>query len=538
MVFFCVVGLVLALSSTPALAGTLDTIGNAYKAASNGWESTLTAYAKSLFLKLALLELIWFVLMKLILAGRGGDEFFAALIGKMLPLLFFYAILLNFDSWVPAVISSFVQAGQGAGGTGALTPSSVLDLGLTIATTVWNAVAQNGIANVAAPMMAFSAVLGGVVIFLSFVFIAGQLLVTLIESYIVVSAGVLFLGFAGSSWTKTFAERFLSYVASVGIKLFMIYLIIGVGQQVAAQWVAAIPASPQASDYWAIAGEAVVYLLIAWQVPATASALMSGSVQMSLGGALMTGVGMATLAGGLGSLAGGAVGAARSAAGGAVSSTAQAAGYTAAAVSHGATVAGSAMSSAVDNAASSVSTFVRGLGESGRGPTATTTGAAPLAAPSTEPLNGPAVVAPSSGSGVNAPSGTVGGPAAPAPGGGGNPASVSASGSAGPASGGRQSVSSVGNGATRTSADAGEQSSGTPAPDLAAYRATAEASVAGTNLGGTPDVNAPDASNVDWKGVQPPNRSLGQQVSDVVHRTNLGDDDGQGGTIDVNLKHE
>jgi hypothetical protein len=48
--------------------------------------------------------------------------------------------------------------------------------------------------------------------------------------------GVLFLGFAGSRWTKFFTERYLSYIASIGVKLFVLYLIMGVGMSIAARW--------------------------------------------------------------------------------------------------------------------------------------------------------------------------------------------------------------------------------------------------------------------------------------------------------------
>jgi P-type conjugative transfer protein TrbL len=65
--------------------------------------------------------------------------------------------------------------------------------------------------------------------FIAFVVIAGQLALTLIEMYVIIGGGVLLLGFAGSRWTIPFAERYLSSAVAVGIKLFVLYLIIGVG---------------------------------------------------------------------------------------------------------------------------------------------------------------------------------------------------------------------------------------------------------------------------------------------------------------------
>ncbi|MBV8270476.1 MAG: hypothetical protein JO252_29460 [Planctomycetaceae bacterium] len=38
--------------------------------------------------------------------------------------------------------------------------------------------------------------------------------------------GLLFLGYAGSRWTKFFSKRDLGYVTSVGVKLFVLYFMI------------------------------------------------------------------------------------------------------------------------------------------------------------------------------------------------------------------------------------------------------------------------------------------------------------------------
>jgi len=62
------------------------------------------------------------------------------------------------------------------------------------------------------------AALCAVIVIVAYAIIAAQLLVALVESYIVIGGGILLLGFSGSRWTKFFSERYLSYVASVGVK--------------------------------------------------------------------------------------------------------------------------------------------------------------------------------------------------------------------------------------------------------------------------------------------------------------------------------
>ena len=76
-------------------------------------------------------------------------------------------------------------------------------------------------------------------IVMSFAIISAQLLIALVESYIAISAGMLFLGFGGSRWTTDFVQKFIGYAFATGVKLFMLYLIIGIGNTQAAGWLVA-----------------------------------------------------------------------------------------------------------------------------------------------------------------------------------------------------------------------------------------------------------------------------------------------------------
>src|SRR6202011_6063043 len=82
----------------------------------------------------------------------------------------------------------------------------------------------------------FTGLLCALGVVIAFAIIAGQLLITLIESYIVIGAGVFMLGFTGSRWTLVFGEKYVGYAVSVGIKLFMLELIVGLGYALGQQW--------------------------------------------------------------------------------------------------------------------------------------------------------------------------------------------------------------------------------------------------------------------------------------------------------------
>lgn len=48
-----------------------------------------------------------------------------------------------------------------------------------------------------------------------------------IETYLVMGAGTLFIGFAGSRFTMPFSQGYFSYMINVGVKLFVLYLVLG-----------------------------------------------------------------------------------------------------------------------------------------------------------------------------------------------------------------------------------------------------------------------------------------------------------------------
>lgn len=417
--------------AAPALAqpGILDNIGNTYQGAATQWTGALEPIAKSIFMKLALLEVAWSGIWWL-MEKDDPNQVLVAVLRKIMPIMFFFAILQNFDTWIPAIIDGFTTAGQQASNLPQLTPSTVLDRGLEVATTVTSTATEIGLFS--KPTQFIMAGLSALGILLCFAVIAGQMLVTLIESYIVVSGGVLFLGFAGSRWTTTFTEKFLSYAVGVGVKLFMIYLIIGAGQSISSGWAATLGTDMKIADYLSILAGALVYMFLAWQIPGLASSMLSGTVSMTLGSAAAT---AGTMAAG----AAGAAGMAQMATTSGANSVAGAFQAGNAAIANakenGASgffkVAGGAMGSLASHSAQAAGETIRGFGSGSSGgnlaerittSTAATREANAAGTPSpTVPGAQPSAPAPSgSGASGAAPSG----PAAPA-----SPAAAAASGS-------------------------------------------------------------------------------------------------------------
>src|SRR6059036_1023313 len=262
----------------------LNDIVRDYESITTAWFTSLFPIAQGVFWTLVLIELIWSAVWWVV-DREDGLGVVTALLRKVLAVGFFYALLLNGGTWTRAVIRGFSQAGSTASGLADLSPTGVFDQGLALANKILNAVEGLGILEAVFPSIV--AALTAFVVVVSFAIIAAQLLVALVESFIVVGAGILFVGFSGARWTKFFTERYLSYLASVGVKLFVLYLIMGVGMGIAARWMPILERGGFSPiPFFYVMGGSLVFVFLTWHIPSVAGSMMAGAVSLSLADAV------------------------------------------------------------------------------------------------------------------------------------------------------------------------------------------------------------------------------------------------------------
>lgn len=257
------------------------------------WLSTAASFANRLFGLLALIEFAWTGAI-LLLEKTDLQGWTAALIRKMMFIGAFFAML-NFGAdWIPRIIESFQIIGQTASGLPALAPTDVLVRGLNIAGNLLSGAASSGwMGNFGTALaLVFAALLA----FLAFLGLTVQLVVTLIESYLVVGAGFIFLGFGGSRWTAPYVERYIAFAVSTGVKVMVLYLLLGAGMALTGTWEAAataVPASTEpAIDALDIAASAVLLLMICWNAPKLCAGILGGSPAFTGGDAVGTAGGL------------------------------------------------------------------------------------------------------------------------------------------------------------------------------------------------------------------------------------------------------
>lgn len=261
------------MGAHPALAqegSVLSSLQNQITTAAKGWETTIMDAAKSLFWILATIEIgiaaVW-----LALQAASLDSWFAELVRRIMFVGFFAFVLAQGPTFAKAVVDSLFQIGAG-GGTAS--PADVFNAGLAVATKMSEKI-QFGLFDDNA--LAISAAFAMVVVIICFSLVAAIFVSVMVEMYLGLLAGMIMLGLGGSSYTKDFAVRYLTYAFSVGMKLMALVMISRIGSEVLIGLASEPEVGSQFQTALAIAGIAVVVFIIAIYVPNIIQGVVQGA---------------------------------------------------------------------------------------------------------------------------------------------------------------------------------------------------------------------------------------------------------------------
>lgn len=193
-------------------------------------------------------------------------------------------VILSFTGW--ASVTGHVPAS-------AMTPGGVMTQGFNLALILLQAIASGWTvfhpsATVNALLLLFSAV----VILICFAIIACILLETLVEGYVACVAGTALVATSGTRFTWRFGEGYFGWALGVAVRLFFLYLMVGVGTQLANQW--ALDSTKNAGQlmtnwYYGIeaAVEAFLLAVITARIPTKAAQIVDHTVSSTLGDVIL-----------------------------------------------------------------------------------------------------------------------------------------------------------------------------------------------------------------------------------------------------------
>ena len=236
----------------------LDCVQSVFMLLTEQWLARALRLAQRLFLALASLELAvsgWVLWTR---REHKGD-FVGTLAAKLGVLAFVLGVLSSYPTWAPMIPYQLGMIATEIGGqeVADLSVTGILHIGWRMSWSIFYPVLAPAAASSAGVGLLGGVIAGGVtalvsglgfltpagiaaavatvailvslaaVIFACYASIAIQLLTTLVEAYVVITSGFIFVGMAAFRGTAPFTTTYLRYVVYVGVKLFLLLLICG-----------------------------------------------------------------------------------------------------------------------------------------------------------------------------------------------------------------------------------------------------------------------------------------------------------------------
>lgn len=246
--------------------GILDQVTQQFMNALEQDGNIIQQAAEHLFYYLCIIQLsitaLWMVL-----TGESLQRLVSRLVQLAFAFGFFFGLIQLGGQWIPDLLNGFIEIGQ-QGGVQSLDPSSIINQGVSIAGAIFQGFFNWGL--LGHPFVSLVGAAVCVALLILYAFIAAELTVILIKAYAVISVGGLFFAFGASEYTRHMSEKYISTAIGLGLQLMMLYLLLGVGQNIGADW--ARMTQQAASNHelmpmLVILAAVIVYYLIIKNVP-------------------------------------------------------------------------------------------------------------------------------------------------------------------------------------------------------------------------------------------------------------------------------
>ena len=278
------------------LTSTLTTFVTAYSAAYD----RVQPIAHKVLGSLALIEI---ALVGMYLALDGGQQV-SALFGKFLKIAVWTYITTNFHQLVKAFSQSLIGAGLMAAGQPGnfqllLDPSKIAGMGTTATDALVQALNNVGTFDF------FDQFVFGLVyiaIMLTFLLIAVQIFLAVIEFYLISALAGVLIGFGVSPHFRFLSEKAIGAVVACSIKLMVLAFIMAMVQPTLAS-VRFVGPEIKFNELWALLLTSGAIMLVAWTAPSLAASLLAGSPSLGAGGVAQNMMSGAMMVSGLGGLA-------------------------------------------------------------------------------------------------------------------------------------------------------------------------------------------------------------------------------------------
>ena len=259
-------------------SGLLDNLLDKYQQVASTWTTVLSDYANWLFWGLVLISMAWNFGM-IAMKGGGVQDLLAEVVRFFAINGFFYFILKNGPAISKSIIDSLRELAGNALGTGnGISPSSIVDMAFVILAKVSSA------ASIWSPMVSTIMITIAIIVLVVMSLIAVNMMIMLVSAWVMCYAGIILLGFGGSKWTSDITINYLRTVLSVGIQLFTMTLIIGIGQSFIDQYFYVIKDDvPDLNSLIILLLASIILLVLTNKLPQLLSGIVGGASLQGMG---------------------------------------------------------------------------------------------------------------------------------------------------------------------------------------------------------------------------------------------------------------
>ncbi|MFA9394666.1 MAG: P-type conjugative transfer protein TrbL [Halodesulfovibrio sp.] len=244
----------------------LSKIALQFQQKAEAWRPVLEEHALSLFRILLIGNVTWLGL-RSVLEKTELQQIFVQFVKLLFFAAFMLAMLKHYTEWANMIITGLSDIAVELKAPQA-NPSDVFISGMKIVFKIL------GETSVLSPVDSLGFIIIGLAIAITFALIAAQMLLIKCESYIVLNAGIILLGFGGAEQTRSYATNFMRYSLGVAMKLFVMQLLISLGISFINEFETT---SVSLGDLFILIGASIVLLALTMSIPDIVSGIINGS---------------------------------------------------------------------------------------------------------------------------------------------------------------------------------------------------------------------------------------------------------------------
>lgn len=272
-------------------SGAIDELLRTFENAAGQWPPVLRQYSTYVFVALVTISWSW-TFFWMAFKEANITELLAELTRRSLMVGFFYWLLMD-GTWIAAkTVEGFQFLAQALTGK-YIHPSSIFDIGFSLASEIIKKLSWTDMVD------GLGFVLAGIGILIVFAFIALEMLLVIIQYYIMLNLGVIMMGFLGHEWSREYAINYFRLMLGLGVKLLSMQMIVALSLTILQSWL-------NTSDLsWTQILLILPCIIVIWglvrEVPALAQSLISGTDSTSgnsIAGAMQAVAATAALAAG------------------------------------------------------------------------------------------------------------------------------------------------------------------------------------------------------------------------------------------------